>query len=43
MYSTTDSNSVSHGTVMADRPSSSPTIGAKATIMTASFSATSTE
>ena len=40
MYSTTDSSSVSHGTLIDDRPSSSPTIGANATTMIASFSAT---
>ena len=40
MYSTTDSNSVSQGTVIDDSPSSSPTIGAKANTMIVSFSAT---
>ena len=40
MYSATEAISVSHGTAIADRPSSSATIGAKATIMMASFSAT---
>ncbi len=40
MYSTTEMMSVSHGTTMADRPSSRPTMGAKATIMMASFKAT---
>ncbi len=40
MYITTDSNSVSHGTGMADTPSSSATMGAKANTITRSFSAT---
>ncbi|MNV88466.1 hypothetical protein D3C71_1826800 [compost metagenome] len=40
MYSPTDTNSVSHGTVMADRPSNSPTTGAKANTMIVSLSAT---
>ena len=40
MYSTTDSSSVSHGTMIADRPSNRPTIGAKANTMMVSFSAT---
>jgi len=40
MYSTTGVISVSHGTTMADRPSSSATRGAKANTMMASFSAT---
>ena len=40
IYRSTDSKSVCHGTVMDDRPRSSPTIGAKATIMMVSFSAT---
>ncbi|MNY01933.1 hypothetical protein D3C86_1344820 [compost metagenome] len=31
---------MSHGTVMADRPSSRPTMGAKANTMMASFKAT---
>ena len=40
MYSTTDVNSVAHGTVIADMPSSSATSGAKANTMMLSFSAT---
>ncbi|MNV11112.1 hypothetical protein D3C71_1016640 [compost metagenome] len=40
MYSDTDSSSVSHGTLIADRPSSSATTGAYATTMIASFNAT---
>ena len=40
MYSTTEVNSVSHGTTIADSPSSRPTMGAKAKIMMASLSAT---
>ena len=40
MYSTTESTSVSHGTVIADRPSSRPTMGAKANTMMVSLSAT---
>lgn len=40
IYSTTDSNSVPHGTVIADNPSNSPTIGANANTMIPSFSAT---
>ena len=40
MYSATDNISVAHGTVMDEMPSSRPTMGAKATSMIASFSAT---
>ena len=40
MYSTTDTSSVSHGTTIEDRPSSSATIGAKANTMMVSLSAT---
>ena len=40
MNSTTEITSVSHGTVIAESPSSRPTIGAKATTMMASLSAT---
>ena len=40
MYRPTEVSSVSHGTVIDDRPSSSATIGAKATTMIASLSAT---
>ena len=40
MYRATDTSSVSHGTVMDDRPSSRPTMGAKAKTMMVSFSAT---
>ena len=40
MYITTEMNSVSHGTAMAEMPSSRPTMGANAKIMMASFSAT---
>ena len=40
MYSTTEVNSVSHGTTIADSPSSRPTMGAKAKIMMVSLSAT---
>ncbi len=40
MYSTTDVISVSHGTVIAAMPSRNPTIGANATTMMESFSAT---
>jgi hypothetical protein len=40
MYSSTDVSSVSQGTVIADRPSSSATMGAKANTMMVSFSAT---
>ena len=40
MYRTTERSSVSHGTVIADRPRSSPTIGAKANTMMTSLSAT---
>ena len=40
MNSTTERTSVVHGTTIADRPSSSPTIGAKATTMMLSLSAT---
>jgi hypothetical protein len=40
IYSATESTSVPHGTVMADRPSNRPTMGAKATTMMASLSAT---
>ena len=40
MYSTTDVINVSHGTTMADMPSSKATIGAKANTMIASLSAT---
>src|SRR5690348_12344346 len=40
MYRTTDKNSVVHGTVIEDRPSSSATIGAKANTMIVSLSAT---
>ena len=40
MYSTTEVISVSHGTMIDDRPSSSATIGAKAKTMMVSFSAT---
>ena len=40
MYNTTEISKVSHGTVIADSPSNSPTIGAKAKIMMVSFSAT---
>ena len=40
MYITTDMKSVSHGTVMAEMPSSRPTMGAKANTMIVSFSAT---
>ena len=40
MYSTTDTSSVSHGTTMAESPSSSATSGAKANTMMVSLSAT---
>ena len=40
MYRPTESSSVAQGTVIDDRPSSSPTTGAKATTMIMSFSAT---
>ena len=40
MNRTTERNSVSHGTVIAEMPSSRPTIGAKAKIMMVSLSAT---
>ena len=40
MNITTEITSVSHGTTIAERPSSSPTMGAKATTMMASLSAT---
>ena len=40
MYITTESNSVSHGTLIDDTPSSSATIGANATTMIVSLSAT---
>ena len=40
MYSSTDSSSVFHGTVIDEMPSSSATIGANATTMMASFRAT---
>ena len=40
MYSTTETTSVSQGTTIADRPSSSATIGANANTMITSFSAT---
>ncbi|MNQ89456.1 hypothetical protein D3C85_1047640 [compost metagenome] len=40
MYRPTDTNNVSHGTVMADSPSNRPTNGAKANTMMVSFSAT---
>ncbi len=40
MNSPTESTSVSHGTTIADRPSSRPTIGAKANTMIVSLSAT---
>ena len=40
MYRPTDTSSVAHGTVMDDRPSSRPTMGAKANTMMVSFSAT---
>ncbi len=40
MYNTTDRNSVAQGTVIADRPSSRPTMGANAKIMMVSLTAT---
>jgi len=40
MYSPTEISSVDQGTVMEEMPSNSPTIGANATTMIASFSAT---
>ena len=40
MYSSTETSSVLHGTVMAEIPSSKATIGAKAKTMIRSFSAT---
>ncbi len=40
MYIATDSSSVSQGTGMADTPSSSATMGAKANTITTSLSAT---
>ena len=40
MNSTTDNASVSHGTTMEEMPSSRPTMGAKATSMMVSLSAT---
>lgn len=40
MYTMTETISVSHGTVIADTPSSNATMGAKATTMMASFRAT---
>ena len=40
MYRTTEVSNVSHGTVIADRPSRKATSGANATIMMLSFSAT---
>ena len=40
MYRTTEVSKVSHGTVMDDSPSSNATMGAKATTMIESFSAT---
>ena len=40
MYITTDSNNVSHGTLIDDTPSSSATKGAKATTIIRSFRAT---
>ena len=40
MYRTTDVSSVSQGTVIDESPSKSATIGANATTMMASFSAT---
>ena len=40
MYSTTDTSSVAHGTVMADSPSKNATSGAKAITIMLSLSAT---
>ena len=40
MYSTTEANKVSHGTVIAEMPSRKATSGAKAKIMIVSFNAT---
>ena len=40
MYRMTDRNNVVHGTVIDDRPSSSPTMGANAKTMIVSLSAT---
>jgi len=40
MYKPTEISKVSHGTVMADRPSKNATKGAKATTMMLSFKAT---
>ena len=40
MYKPTDSNSVFQGTVMADKPSSKATMGANATTMMRSLTAT---
>ncbi|KAG0921632.1 hypothetical protein G6F31_020247 [Rhizopus arrhizus] len=40
MYKPTDTSKVSHGTVIDDRPSSRPTMGAKANTMMVSFKAT---
>ena len=40
MYRITEVNNVSQGTVMAEIPSSRPTMGAKAKIMMVSFKAT---
>ena len=40
MYSTTERSSVSHGTTIAESPSSSATIGAKANTMMTSLRAT---